>query len=288
VRMRLSASQVVARDNCARMHWYQSVAKIKPRFVSANFVFGRSLDRATRDYLIAIATGASLPDPVATFKSLWQRERQSTPIVYAATQTPEVFERMGSDLLRQLPGAWDQTGFQVALDHESRPLIDVRLSMELGSMHGVELAYDGVIDVMVYDRDGDLGVVDVKSSQASHTELYTRRSDQLTSYQMLIDANAELLGLPRLQKLGFWDFLKRKNSSVIEAPVMVARRSPLDISEYREKVFWMADDIRRRRFPKSSRMQFNTPCELCDFSKHCVDGDEEDLLFPSKDERASA
>lgn len=288
MRMRLSASQVVAKDNCARMHWYQSVAKVKPRYVSANFVFGRCLDRATRDYLIAIATGASLPDPVATFQVLWQRERQTTPIVYAATQTPEVFERMGSDLLRQLPGAWDQTGFQVALDQESRPLVDVRLSMELGSMHGVDLAYDGVIDVMVYDRDGDLGVLDVKSSQASHTELYTRRSDQLTSYQMLIDANAEQLGLPRLEKLGFWDFLKRKNSSVIEAPVLVARRSPLEISEYREKVFWMADDIRRRRFPKSSRMQFNTPCELCDFSKHCVDGDEEDLLFPSKNERASA
>ncbi|MGH8239600.1 MAG: PD-(D/E)XK nuclease family protein, partial [Steroidobacteraceae bacterium] len=183
--------------------------------------------------------------------------------------------------LRALPESWDATGFEVALTAKGDPMLDLKLSRNLGCESGIEVTLDGVIDVVIYTDVGDLGVLDVKSSAIAHTPLYTVRSDQLTSYQTLVEGNADSLGLPPLRKLGFWDFLKRKASSRVEPPLLVALRRPQELADFRQKCFWIAEDILRKRFPKASRLQFNTPCELCDFAQHCVYGDEDGLVFPA-------
>ncbi len=288
MRIRLSASQVAAADNCRRLHWYQSIAKVQARAVPANLAFGQCIDEATREYLRALATDSPLPDPVAAFQALWRKKRDSAPLTYASTQTPEIIEQIGLDLMRSLPSAWDRTGFQVALDSAGAPLLDRWLRAGLGTENGIELELTGVIDVVVYTADLELAVVDVKSAAAAHTALYAMRSDQLTVYQILLSAHQAELGLPPLVKLGFWDFLKRKASSRIEPPLLVPVRTAAELREFRQKCFWIADDVRRKRFPKVSRMQFNTPCELCDYAQHCVYGDADGLAFPASARTTSA
>jgi hypothetical protein len=153
--------------------------------------------------------------------------------------------------------------------------------MSLGRRAGIEVIWTGEIDLVAYTREAALAVVDVKSAASSHTPLYALRADQLTSYQMLLEAHGKALGIAPVQKLGFWDFLKRK-AARIEPPVLVPTRSAEELAEFRDKVFWLAQDIVGGRFPRASRMQYNTPCELCDYARFCIDGDEEGLLFEGK------
>jgi hypothetical protein len=288
VQIRLRSSQIATADNCRRMLLYQYVLKVESIAVSANLAFGRCLDEATREYLRSLTLGQPLPDPVADFQRRWARETSSNVLVFSATQSPETFERMGVDLLQALPESWDATGFEVAVNAEGVPLLDVSLSHCLGRHMDFELYLDGTLDVLVYTDEGDLAYVDVKSATAAHTPLYALRSDQLTSYQVLVEANGPKLGLPPLRRLGFWDFLKRRASSRVEAPLLVPLRSREELKEFRQKCIWLAEDIRRGRFPKASRMQFNTPCEMCDYAQHCVYGDEDGLVFPASSTKQTA
>lgn len=281
MQIRLRSSLIATADNCRRMLRYQWMQKVRALAEPANLTFGRCVDIATREYLRALTLGTPLPDPVADFRGRWTETVRTQVITFAATQSPDTFERMGVDLLRLLPESWDQTGYEVALDADGEPLLDVKLSHFMGQQAGIELYLDGTLDVIVYTDLGDLAVLDVKSASAAHTPLYTARSDQLTSYQILVASNRRKLGLPTLQKLGFWDFLKRRASSRVEKPVLVPLRSTQELSEFRQKCFWIAEDIQRGRFPKASRMQFNTPCEMCEYAQHCVYGDADGLVFPA-------
>lgn len=184
---------------------------------------------------------------------------------------------MGVDLMKSLPGAWEETRFHIAQDVNRRPLLNVRLQVSLGEREGLEVILTGVLDLIAYSKI-ELGIVDLKSARAMPTPSFTVRSDQLTMYQLLLGAHCEPLGLPRIGWLAFWDFLKLK-SARIEAPVCVPRRGAQELREFRDKLFWLAEDIARARFPRESRMQHNTPCNECDFGSACIEDDEEGLLF---------
>lgn len=279
VQIRLRSSLIAMADNCRHMLLYEYILNVQALATAANLAFGRCVDIATREYIRSRTLGTPLPDPVSTFRALWAQEMSENILVFTATQGPDVFERMGVDLLRELPESWDATGYEVALDGDGNPLLDVSLSYYLGRFTDIDVYLDGTIDLIVYTDESDLAVVDVKSAAASHTPLYTLRSDQLTSYQVLVQGNRPKLGLPPLARLGFWDFLKRRASARIEPPLLVPVRSPQELLAFRDKCFWLAEDIKRRRFPKASRMQFNTPCEMCAYAQHCVYGDDDGLVF---------
>lgn len=282
MKIRLSASQVAAADDCRRLHWYRSIAKVRAEARAANLAFGKCVDVAVREFLDALTRGTALPDPVARFVKLWDEQCNDNELSYASTQTPEDFTEMGKGLMDAFPSAWERTGFTVVTDANGDPLLDLNLKVYLGEELGIQLWWSGILDVVVYTEQMDTAVIDVKTGAAEHTPLYAYRAEQLTGYQILLDAHRPQLGIPQVDRLGFIDLLKRKSSSPILTPVVVPRRSTAELSEFRQKLFWIADDIRRRRFPKVSRMQYNSPCTLCDFSGHCVRGDEEGLVFPDR------
>lgn len=281
MQIRLRSSLISTADDCPRQLWYRYVRKVEASAMSANLAFGQCTDVATREYLRALTLGNPLPDPVAEFSSLWKKTVETKTLVFSATQNVQTFERTGVDLMRQLPESWDQTGYEVALNGAGEPLLDVKLSHYLGRQSDIDLYLDGTLDVLVYTDESDLAVLDVKSAATEHTPLYTVRSDQLTSYQVLVESNRSKLALPPLRRLGFWDFLKRRASARVSEPLLVPLRSAEELHEFRQKCFWIADDIKRGRFPKVSRMQFNTPCEMCEYAQHCVYGEEEGLVFPT-------
>jgi hypothetical protein len=275
----ISSTQIAMADDCRFQHWLRFIRKVQVSAEPANLVFGRCIDASVREYLTALATNEPPPDPVTRFRVLWQGARANSPMTYAATHLPEEFEAVGLALMRALPGAWEETGFQVAQDQHGRPMLNVSLQASLGRRGELHVVLTGTPDLLIYTRSTELAVLDVKSAATVHTVRYALRADQLTAYQALADVNGDALGLPPVARLGFWDFLKRK-SACIEPPVLVPRRHEADLEAFRDKVFWLAEDVARGRFPKASRMQFNTPCDLCDFAQFCIDGNEEGLVFP--------
>jgi hypothetical protein len=280
VRIVLSPSQIATAEDCRFQHWLRSILKVKPAASAANLAFGTCLDIATREYVRAVTLGSTPENPVAHFRRLWQEKRSELMLTYASTQSPESLEKMGVALMELWPSDWAQSGFEVALDQEGHPLIDVPLRVLVGRRGDIELEMYCVLDLVVYTPEAELTIIDCKSAARMHSTLYAHRSAQLTSYQFVMEANRQRLGLPPVQRLGFWDFLKRKKSSRIEPPLLIDPRPNEVIKEFCEKLFWLAEDIARKRFPKSSRMLHNTPCEACDYAQYCVYGDAEGLLFP--------
>ena len=281
VQIRLRSSAIAAADNCRRLLQYQYLLKVEPVAVAANLAFGRCIDISLREYLRALTLGQSLPDPVARFQALWG-EQQTQPLVYSKTQSHPTFARMGVSLMRAFPACWEASGFVVAVNSRGDTLLDVSLSQSIGRIGRLEVVLDGTLDMLAYTPEAELAIVDVKTAASAHTALYTHRSDQLTVYQILVEAHRGRLGLPPLRHLGFLDLLKRRATARIDKPCLVPVRSRAELDEFKQKCFWLAEDIARGRFPRSSRMQFNSPCELCAYSRHCVHGDAAGLRFPAE------
>lgn len=282
MQIRLRSSAIATADNCRRMLLYQYLLKVESVAVSANLAFGRCIDTAVREYLRALTLGQPLPAPVTRFRELWHRARVEHTLVFSKTQNHGTFERTGITLMQAFPESWDATGLEVALNAHGDPLLDVSLSHYLGRHLQIEVYLDGALDLLAYTEGGELAIVDVKTAASAHSALYTRRSDQLTTYQILVAHHRERLELPRVRWLGFLDLVKRRASARINKPILVPPRSPAEIAEFKQKCFWIAEDIQRQRFPRASRMQFNTPCELCAFAQHCVHGDSTGLVFPAE------
>ena len=285
MKVKLSATQVIAADDCRRMHWYRYVEGLKTVATPANLVFGSAIDEAVRNYLNSLAAGTTPPVPEQDFLDLWDKARRTEQIQYPATKSPQSFRQMGGAMMKALAEGWSRTGWTVATDADGAPLTDRFLSVGLGTRDNVTVDYRGKIDVAVYTAGAEFGVVDIKTAASPHTALYSERSDQLTGYQILVDANAAELGVPPVEKLGFFDLVKRKQPK-IEA-VMVGRRSEKALEEFVDKLFWLGDDIRRKRFPRASRHAFNSPCQMCDFARLCVYGESSGLTRPAAAQSAS-
>lgn len=283
-RIYLSASQMVAVDDCRYLHYLQKIKRIRVAVEPANLAFGSCIDGAVRDYLYALASLKTPPNPIKRFQELWRRARARAPLTYAPTRTPRMMERMGLEMMRALPESWQELGYQVACDDKGTPLLAVELAASLGQRwvggKMIEVVLVGKIDLFAYTTRS-FALLDLKSAAAVPSVNFCLRADQLTIYQILLEANRLELGLPSVGELGFWDFLKRKEAK-IEKPVLVPPRSHRELLAFREKAFWHAEHIVRRQFPKASRLQHNTPCDQCNFARLCIHGDEEGYLFPEE------
>lgn len=285
MKVKLSATQLILADDCRRQHAYRYIDGVKTATTPANLVFGSAIDAAMRSFLNALATGVAPEPPEKEFMELWDKARETEQIQFPATKTPQSFRDMGVAMMTALPEGWANTGWTVATDADGAPLTDKYLKAHLGLRNGVAVEYVGKIDVAVYTANAEFGVVDIKTAAQAHTALYTERSDQLTGYQLLVDRNAEDLGVPEVEKLGFFDLVKRKVPK-LEA-VTVDRRSDEDEEEFVEKLFWLGEDIKRKRFPRVSRHAFNSPCSMCDFARLCVYGETGGLVMPAEATRES-
>jgi RecB family exonuclease len=286
--IRLRSSSIATADNCRRMLQYQYILNVETTRLSANLAFGRCVDVAVREYLLARTLDQPLPDLAARFQALWREEQAAHELVYNQAQSAARLERTGIVLVRAFPAYWQATGFEVAVSAQGEPLLDVTLSMPLGRYAGIDVILDGTPDMLAYTQEGELAIVDVKTATNAHTMRYTRRSDQLTTYQLLVSHHRERLGLPPVQRLSFMDFLKRRESGRIHPPVLVPPRKPAELAEFKQKCLWLAEDIKRQRFPRASRLQFNSPCMLCAFAQHCIYGDPSGLRFPADAEKRIA
>ncbi len=285
-KLKLSASRVIAADDCRRMYRYRYIDGVKREATAANLIFGSAIDEAVREYLNSLAAGTDPAAPDRRFLELWDRARENERIEYPATRGPDHFRTIGERMMQRLETGWKKTGFTVATDNDGAPLTDRWLSADLGTRDRVGVVYRGKIDVAVYTALAEFAVVDIKTAAVAHSALYTGQSLQLTGYQYLVDENAGELAVPPVEKLGFFDLLKKKDPVLRE--VLVDRRTDAEIEEFKQKLFWLGEDIQRGRFPRVSRHAYNSPCQMCDFARLCTYGETSGLAFPAAGEHRSA
>ena len=276
----LRATTVLRYDDCPRSYWYQYVQGIQPAAASANLVFGTAVHNACTGWLKAQAEGRAF-DPVTAFLDAWEQTTATRTVAYTSKLGPDDLQAMGEALVRQFPAAWTATGLVPLIGPDGQPLIETRFETDLGP----DLILSGSPDVVAMDAEGNIVIPDLKTASQSATEGFTSVADQLTSYQVLLEAHAEALGIERVHALGFLEFLKRKPNGrtgpTIQPLVLAPARSAEALAEFRQKLLWLAEDLARGRFPKRPRMAWNSPCSFCDFAGLCQRGDWDGLIKPS-------
>lgn len=279
------ASGVLKFDECPRAYYYQYVLGIRTEAISANLPFGEAVHEACTTYLKQMTVGQSF-DPVREFEARFSKALDTMIVDFNTTMGPEDLLATGKRLCEQWPEAWESTGLQVLVDVNGEPVVERRLKSRIAP--GIVLS--GQPDVVAMDVEGDIVVPDLKTPASPSPEWFAQEAEQLTGYQILLEdpKNAITLGTDRVDRLGFLEGIKRKMPSTSrgQGPMFVPpqtseRRSEEAVEEYKMKIMWMRDDIRRGRFPKRSKMAYNTPCALCDFRGLCYDNDWEGLIKPT-------
>jgi hypothetical protein len=274
-------SQIVKGDECMWAMYLQYIAGIKTRARSANLVFGTIVHEAVTKYLVSLFAGLNF-DPEKHFLFKWQEAMETLEIAYNASFGPEDLKATGERLCGDFPKAWDESGLVPLIDDEG-PVLERTLKVEI--LPGIVLT--GTPDIVAMNCEAEIVVPDFKTPASASPEEFFLISDQLTAYQILVEASKIKFGIERVDGLGYMELLKKKvpKTSRGEGPKVLPpaygpRRSDQAIQAFIQKVGWIAEDINRGRFPKRPRMAYNTPCSLCSFQGMCLKGDTEGLIIP--------
>lgn len=278
--IRLSPTSVLKYEACPQQYFLEEVLRVKPLHKPANLVFGGVVHAVVEAWLRSWLHGQRL-DAGALFDERWRAAGAAGGISYSSTQSPESLAETGRALMAAWPAAWSSWDRQVVDDGQGQPLIERKLEVQVAD----QVTWVGKPDVITRDAQGRLECLDVKTPSTPTDPGWLVVADQLTGYQVLLDAHASRLGVAPVARLGLIELVKRKVTSKgkgpeVCAPATVERRPPQEVAAYLRKVLWVAEDIQQGRFPKRSLMAHHSPCGLCDFKGLCHDGDPEGLVMP--------
>lgn len=240
---RLSPTGALQYESCPKQYELAHVRRIRPERRPANLVFGQVVHLVVEEWIKGWMAGRPF-DPAAMFDREWHAAREAEGIDYSATQSPRALAETGRALVSRFAGRWPGFERLPALDRYGEPLIERELEVRVGP----DLTYAGKPDLIVFDPRGRLECLDFKTSRAPVDPGWLAAADQLTGYQILLDAHAGRLGVPRVERLGLLELVKRTakgEGPEVRAPVSVGRRSPAEVEAYLDKLRWMAEDIRR-------------------------------------------
>ena len=281
--MNIRPSMLIAADRCSRAMKFSYIDNIRTESISSALIFGTSIDLAIKGYIENTEIGYTY-DPVDAFQENWNKAKLKNGIIFPTTHTPESMEAMGIRLMEKFPEYWEKADMH-PLYVGGKPIFSVRLEKEITD--GVVLT--GEPDFIGFNNKYELTILDFKTCAQPSKETFINQADQLTAYQVLVEANKDYLEIPSDQSVkhvGYVDLVKRKipkakgKGPEIEPVKVVSARSISELQEFEEKVLWLNEDMIRGKFPRKSGLSFDSPCNMCDYAEYCVNGDTEGLIFP--------
>lgn len=282
--LKLSPSAVTAYNDCPRAYRYKYVDRVELMEKSSNLLFGSAVDTVFEQIVRGIVSTTPLPNPSTAFDAAFDEQFSfGGRIKFSKGFEKDDLRAIGRALVEDFALKYPRFGLTPIVDDQNNPVMQKYLQVEVDE--GVLLT--GKLDHLALDKMGRVVVIDFKTARTAADKSFVNVADQLTSYQILVDAHREELGIDRVQRLGFIEGIKRKvpvtnrgSGPYIEEPLYADRRSDTDVEEFLDKVRWIADDIRKERFPKNPRMAYNTPCAMCDYCEFCHTGNKQSLMIP--------
>lgn len=286
--MRISPSAYLKYRTCGRQYWYHYSQGLRTYKTKVQLLFGRAVHQALADFLKAWVYGKHI-DIVLAFEEAFYREAHEVIVTESARWDFESLMATGRVLVEAFPAVWHETGLAPVIDDHG-PVVERKLEARIPGTRDVIF---GIIDLVAMDCNGLVYLLDHKTPASSSDNAihmlsspevlsFASTSDQLTFYQVLAEANKHSLGIERVNKLGFWELVKRKvNGSKgpeVMPPQIVDRRSPKAVNDLLQGINYMADDVRNRRFPKHTGSDYNSPCKMCEFAQLCITGDDTGLV----------
>lgn len=286
--MKMSVSRMLKWLRCPRSYWYRYIAKASSIFTPANLIFGKCVDEAANEYFRALVKGQT-HDMVGHFEHDWLEAMQISSVEFSSTHDEESMLKMGKRIAEIFPGKWSETNLFPLIDPAGNAAVQWDLEAPIGN--GIILRT--LPDVAVVDMDtGKTGVIDIKTGAAEHTPEHTLVDDQLTAQQLTVEANPDQTGIRHLDFVGYFDLIKRKvpTSNRGKGPsaslVKVNRRPKHMIDELKAKMIWAASAISQGEYPRTPMQPFDSPCSMCEYRTHCIEGKDADLVFASDEKVA--
>jgi hypothetical protein len=265
--IKIRPSDLLAFENCGKAYQFRKEGWW-PDSPSANLAFGTAMHSVIESVL-----KGECENPVMAFDYHWDKALAESPMRFSAKTDEPTMRTFGHQLSLGFSESWKATGMQVAIDPSTDALLmEKRLEVEV--VPGVILTAQ--FDALAWTPDGELAVVDFKTASNQAPNGFVDASDQLTAYQIVVDAHRQKLGLPMVGRLGFLEGIKRKTTGKW-IPSFSCRRSEDRIQEYIDKVTWMASEIKAGRTFRRARMAWNTPCKTCDFINLCLNDSTDGL-----------
>jgi len=290
MKLSLSFSALNKYEICPRQYAFHYKDGLRTSVEPANLLFGGALHEALTTFIAEHAKG-NVIDAAVLFQDKWNEAIKGNVVDYSSTQSPESLHDTGTELARQFPSFWDNSGLTALIGPDGEPLVERKLTMRV--VPGVN--YRGYLDVIAMTADGEIVIIDLKTALTPAPESTLLIGEQLTDYQALVESNKDRLGIESVSQLGFIELLKRKvpksdrgKGPEIVGPSLTPARTPDELKERKAKIGYLADQIAKGAFFKKPGIAFNTPCSMCDFKDLCLHGSMDGLVDPKANQRRIA
>lgn len=280
-------SQLLSYDICPRQYYYKYVIGYVPEITSVNLPFGTAVHEASTGYVAASLKRVDF-DPVKVFRNHFSNSLGTLALNFGANVTDQSLLETGSVLVSQFADQWDQSDYLPLVDDFGEPVVEKRYQVQIAP--GIVLS--GQPDIVALHKDTfSTCAIDIKTTLVEYSDHFLLASEQLTDYQIILDAYADTLNLGSegLSEVGFIELFKRKVSTStiaigpsVSKPKTAPRRSDFLISERIQKIINSVNDIQNGRFEKRPLMSFNSPCNMCEFKDLCLKNDDSGLIIKSK------
>jgi hypothetical protein len=277
----LSHSAAGVYQTCPRKYQHRYKDRLTTVETSVNLVFGSAIDEATSAYIVGHALGQAI-DPEPVFVQAFTRIAESSVIAYSTKfNSQEECITAGRLLLQRFVAKWLELGYIALLDPDGKPLVQVELRVSLPT----NIVFTAIMDVIVMTPAGKVLIVDIKTPSQPCDEAFAELSDQLTGYQLAVETHRAVLGIDHVDGVAFFELVKRPipksgRGTGPEAltPIVCEPRSKERLEEFVQSRVWIAEDIRRGRFPIRAMDAYSTPCDMCDYQKVCRSNSREGLV----------
>lgn len=280
----VSPSKLDLYATCGRKYKAVYVDRWSEECRSHALAFGSAYDDTCTGFLLADHAGA-MYNVVEAFDERWDAELAAHAIAFSSQWDADSLRETGRILVQRFTEAWRENGFQLALDRAGQPIIQRDLEVELPN----RVVLRTKLDFLIVTREGRIALPDNKTSATVYDENWIHLSEQLTDYQIAVDAHVADMGHDQVDEVGFIVGVKAKvpktsrgKGPYVQVPRFVPRRSSQQIAERLQKIQWLAQDIRAGRFPKCPASMYNTPCGMCFLAEHCVNGSMEGIVLPTR------
>ena len=270
----LRPSHILEYLKCPKSYYLKYVIKAGPIKQPATLFFGTVLHKTVQAFLIEKITDKEIED---YFDSLWKEEQEEVEVEKPTGRwTLDDLFNVGVKLVSQFPKKWKETGLFPLIDPEGQFIIERTIKLQLNE----DIIISGTPDIICMNEAGEIVILDFKTASSPAWGGFSVLSDQLKTYVLLFSNSIEAIsmGITKVDKVGFMEFLKRKKTPKVLPPVTTD--SSID-EEFIKKIKWVGQNILNENFFANPLMAWNSPCRMCEFQRYCTYGDREGLYFPN-------
>ena len=270
----LRPSHILEYLKCPKSYYLKYVIKAGPIKQPVNLFFGTVTHKTVQAFLQEQITDKEIPD---YFENIWEEEKEEVELQESSKNwSLEDLFRVGKELVSQFPQKWRETGLIPLIDSEGQFVIERTIKLQIND----NIVLSGTPDIVCMNQVGEIIILDFKTASSPAWEGFNILSDQLKAYILLFSNSLEAInmGITKVDKVGFMEFLKRKRTPQVLPPILT------EISvdeEFIKKIKWVGENILNENFFANPLMAWNSPCRMCEFQNYCAYGSTEGLYMPN-------